>query len=286
MSTAQARRFALVALTVLFGLLPAGVAAQTKVRSAEVARSLLFAPFYVAVSKGYFKDAGLEVSITTIPGGDKTMAALLSNSADIGLMGPEAAIYVWNSESSTKVKMFAGLTTTDGFVLMSRQKIARFDWKMLKGKELLAFRPGSSPLLFLESAMRKNGVDPRKDVKLLTNIPYPARVGAWLSATHEFGIFDEPAASQLEKDGKAFPIVSIGREVGAADYTAFMATDRYIKEHPAVIQSWTNAMFRALKWTESARSEEHTSELQSHSDLVCRLLLEKKKKKTNTVDEL
>ena len=30
------------------------------------------------------------------------------------------------------------------------------------------------------------------------------------------------------------------------------------------------------------RSEEHTSELQSHSDLVCRLLLEKKKKKQNT----
>src|SRR5438034_7000444 len=33
------------------------------------------------------------------------------------------------------------------------------------------------------------------------------------------------------------------------------------------------------------RSEEHTSELQSHSDLVCRLLLEKKKKKrTKTTD--
>src|SRR5436190_12162504 len=31
------------------------------------------------------------------------------------------------------------------------------------------------------------------------------------------------------------------------------------------------------------RSEEHTSELQSHSDLVCRLLLEKKKKKTQTI---
>src|SRR5438034_3944934 len=32
------------------------------------------------------------------------------------------------------------------------------------------------------------------------------------------------------------------------------------------------------------RSEEHTSELQSHSDLVCRLLLEKKKKKKKTTD--
>src|SRR5438034_7378325 len=33
----------------------------------------------------------------------------------------------------------------------------------------------------------------------------------------------------------------------------------------------------------SARSEEHTSELQSHSDLVCRLLLEKKKKKNDKI---
>src|SRR5438132_8697022 len=33
------------------------------------------------------------------------------------------------------------------------------------------------------------------------------------------------------------------------------------------------------------RSEEHTSELQSHSDLVCRLLLEKKKKKNQTIEK-
>src|SRR5438034_6275518 len=35
---------------------------------------------------------------------------------------------------------------------------------------------------------------------------------------------------------------------------------------------------------ERLRSEEHTSELQSHSDLVCRLLLEKKKKKRKTIN--
>src|SRR5260221_1593931 len=33
----------------------------------------------------------------------------------------------------------------------------------------------------------------------------------------------------------------------------------------------------SASWEKRARSEEHTSELQSHSDLVCRLLLEKKK---------
>src|SRR5438034_4291022 len=44
------------------------------------------------------------------------------------------------------------------------------------------------------------------------------------------------------------------------------------------VPSTTSA--RAKKTSVFLRSEEHTSELQSHSDLVCRLLLEKKKKKT------
>src|SRR4051812_49974318 len=44
---------------------------------------------------------------------------------------------------------------------------------------------------------------------------------------------------------------------------------------------------RAASWSGiSTRSEEHTSELQSHVNLVCRLLLEKKKKKrTRTTDK-
>src|SRR2546427_6921304 len=39
---------------------------------------------------------------------------------------------------------------------------------------------------------------------------------------------------------------------------------------------------RARTWSQGDRSEEHTSELQSQSNLVCRLLLEKKKKHTRT----
>src|SRR5438034_2151867 len=48
---------------------------------------------------------------------------------------------------------------------------------------------------------------------------------------------------------------------------------------PVPTQIVSNGEFNPLP-----RSEEHTSELQSHSDLVCRLLLEKKKKKNNTQD--
>src|SRR2546421_8192502 len=42
---------------------------------------------------------------------------------------------------------------------------------------------------------------------------------------------------------------------------------------------------RPVEHGEHVRSEEHTSELQSRSDLVCRLLLEKKKKKKRNTDK-
>ena len=222
-----------------------------KIRYSEVIRSILYAPAYVALTNGYFKEAGLDVSMTTAQGGDKAIAALLSNSADIALIGPETAIYAQNSDSPVKTPIFCGLTATDGFMLISREKIAKFEWSMVKGKEILGFRPGSTPLLFLEAALRQNGIDPQKDVKLNNNVAPPARVGAWLAGKDQFAIFIEPDASQLELDGKGFFAVSIGETVGEADYTTFMATDKYIKENPAVIQAWTEAIFKAQKWTET-----------------------------------
>jgi NitT/TauT family transport system substrate-binding protein len=179
-------------------------------------------------------------------------AALLSGAADIALAGPEVPIYVLNSDSPEKVRIFSGLTATDGFVLMGRDKATGFAWNSLKGKEVMGWRPGSTPLLFLQSAMRLKGLDPLKDVKLLNNIAPPARMGAWLSGQGDYAIFAEPDASQLELDGKAHSLASIGQTVGQIDYTAFMATDTYLKANPGVVQAWTTAIARAMEWTATA----------------------------------
>src|SRR5260370_340417 len=86
-----------IALGTLCVAAPLNALAQSKpvkVRYSEVVRSILYAPAYVAMTKGFFAEAGLEVEMTTAQGGDKSMAALISGAADIALMGPEAAIYV------------------------------------------------------------------------------------------------------------------------------------------------------------------------------------------------
>jgi NitT/TauT family transport system substrate-binding protein len=223
-----------------------------RVRYSEVIRSIFYTPAYVAITKGHFAEFGLDVALTTAQGGDKSVAALLSNSADIALMGPESAIYVQNSESPTKIRIFCGLTSTDGFMLVGREKVDRFDWQQLRGKQILALRPGSTPDLFLEAALRRNGIDPQKDVKLMNNLAVPARIGSWLAGQNQYAIFIEPDASQLELDGKAHFLASIGETVGFADYTTFMATDRYIHDNPEVIQGWTNAIYQAQQWTQAA----------------------------------
>ncbi|MGQ4245514.1 ABC transporter substrate-binding protein [Bordetella bronchiseptica] len=246
----------LLAAGMLAGLLGSGLAAAqplnppVKVRYEEVVRSILYVPKYVALSQGYFKDAGLDVSMKTSQGTDKGMTALLSGSADIVLIGPEASIYVQNSESPVKPKIFAGLTATDGFFLLSRKPIDKFDWSMVKGKEIIGFRQGSNPLVFLETVLRKHGIDPQKDVKLLNQIGIPARAGAWMAGQGEYGIFLEPEAGELVRNGKGHIVASVGHEVGQVDYTVFTSTDKYIRDNPKVIQAWTNVVARAEKYVQ------------------------------------
>jgi NitT/TauT family transport system substrate-binding protein len=248
------------AINVLFGAaiaLSAAIApaqADTKVRYVEVVRNLAYLPSYVALAKGYFKDAGLDVSVSTAQGGDKATAMMLAGNADITLVGPETAVYVWNSESPEKMKIFCSLTGTSTNFFISRKKMdpASFKWSMIKGATVLGWRPGSTPELFMEYAMRKNGIDPAKDITDVTNIAVPARFGAWISGKGDYAIFSEPELTRIEKDGKGYPVRFVGADVGQVDYTLFMATDTYIKKNPKIIQDFTNAVYKAQLFTKTA----------------------------------
>ena len=252
------RNFAFYGAVLALGLAcPLSASADpVKVRYEEVVRSVLYMPMYIALDKGYFKEEGLDVSLKTSQGTDKGMAALLSGSADIVLIGPEASVYVANSESPVKTRIFAGLTATDGFLLLAREPQEKFDWAALKGKRVMSFRPGSNPDVFLETAMKKNGLDPDKDLKLVSNIGPAARAGAWMAGQADYAIFLEPEASNLEKSGHGKVVASIGEAVGQVDFTSFTTTDAYLKKNPEVLRKWTRAIYRAQKYVGDASPAE------------------------------
>ena len=114
----------------------------TKVILNEVAHSIFYAPMYAAIENGYFEDEGLDVTIITGFGADKTMTAVLSGEADIGFMGSEASIYTYNEGAKDYVVNFAQLTQRAGNFLVAREEMPDFSWDDLKGKKVLGGRKG------------------------------------------------------------------------------------------------------------------------------------------------
>lgn len=145
---------------------------MTKVKVGEVTRSIFYAPQYVAIAKGFFEEEGLEIELSTIPGGDKTMTALLSGGIDIALVGAETSIYVTAQGANDPIKNFAQLTQTDGTFLVAREKIDEFSWEMLKGSTFLGQRKGGMPQMVGEFVLKKHGIDPHNDLNLIQNIEF------------------------------------------------------------------------------------------------------------------
>ena len=85
-----------------------------EVTLAEVAHTIFYAPMYVAIENGYFKDNGINLNLVLASGADKVTAALLSGDADIGFCGSEATIYVYNGGEKDYLKTFSQLTKKDG----------------------------------------------------------------------------------------------------------------------------------------------------------------------------
>ncbi|MDQ1144659.1 NitT/TauT family transport system substrate-binding protein [Bacillus sp. SORGH_AS 510] len=227
-----------------------------KVRIAEVTRSIFYAPQYVALSKGFFKEEGLDVSLATTAGGDKTMTALLSGGADVALVGSETSIYVYAQGANDPVINFAQLTQTDGTFLVSRDKIDNFSWDLLKGKTFLGQRKGGMPQMVGEFVLKNHGIDPHKDLNLIQNIDFANIANAFASGTGEFVQLFEPTASIFEKEGKGHIVASFGKESGHVPYTTFMTKESYLKEHKSTIEKFTRAIYKAQQWVESHSAEE------------------------------
>src|SRR5438034_4424053 len=143
---------------------------------------------------------------------------------------------------------------------------------------------------------------------LLKTVPGVAEVNTWGGMLQQFDVFADPSklsgygltlqdleaalannnanfgAGYVEDRGERLTVRGIGRVTGVSDIANVVvatrgATPVYVRD-VARVDVGPQPRFGAV-----TRSEEHTSELQSHSDLVCRLLLEKKKKIKNSTEQ-
>lgn len=235
----------------------------TNITVAEVTHSLFYAPQYIAINKGYFKDEGLNVNVITTPGADKTMAALLSKEAQIGLMGPEATVYVYNGGEKNYAVNFAQLTQKDGSFLLGREKIDNFTYDMLKGKTLIGGRKGGMPEMTLEYVLKnqgltvtRNGEDLNADVNIRTDVNFDVMAGVFTAGQSDYVTLFEPSASQVERNGIGHIVASIGESSGVVPYTCYSSLKDYLSDNSETINKFTRAIKKGLEFVYSASMDE------------------------------
>ena len=229
---------------------------RTKVTLAEVAHTIFYAPQYVAIEKGYFKEVGIDIELILTAGADKVTAAVLSGDADIGFCGSEGTIYVYNAKEKDYLKTFAQLTQKDGSFLVSREKIDNFTLNDLKGKSVIGGRAGGMPEMTFEWALKQNGIDPKNDLEIDTSIAFAAMGGAFISGQGDFVTLFEPNALEIEQQGYGYVVASIGELGGVVPYTSYSARESYIEKNSELISNFTKAIQKGLDFVHNSSNKE------------------------------
>ncbi len=218
----------------------------------EVAHSIFYAPMYAAIELGYFEEKGIVLTLVNGAGADNVMTALVSGDADIGFMGSEASIYVYKEGMEDYVQNFAQLTQRAGNFLVAREADDDFQWEDIKGKNVLAGRAGGMPQMVFEYILKKEGIDPQKDLTMDQSVAFGNTAAAFTgSDQYDYTVEFEPFATSLEMADQGAIVASLGVDSGYVPYTAYSAKKSYIEEHPDVIQAFTDALQMGMDYVQN-----------------------------------
>ena len=225
----------------------------------EVTHSVFYTPLYLAMENGYFEEEGLKINLTNGGGADKSMTAVLSGTAHIGLMGPETVIYVQNQNKTDAPKVFGQLTQRDGAFLVSRNAEPDFEWTDLNGKEILAGRKGGVPAMTFEYILNQLDMENGVDFNLNFDVQFNLMTSAFLNGTADYCTVFEPTASEYQASGKWHIVASVGEKGGNIPYTSFIALESYINNNETTIKSFLKAIKKAYEFM-STNSEKTVAE--------------------------
>lgn len=110
--------------------------------------------------------------------------------------------------------------------------------------------------MVFEYVLKQQGIDPKKDLTIDKSIDFGSTAAAFSGGNGDFSVEFEPGATNLEKEGSGYVVASLGVDSGYVPYTAFSAKESYIKKHPDLIQSFTNALQKGMTYVNNHSAAE------------------------------
>lgn len=110
--------------------------------------------------------------------------------------------------------------------------------------------------MVFEYILRRNGIDPEKDVNINQSIDFGSTAAAFSGGQGAFTIEFEPGATTLENEGVGYVVASLGTDSGYVPYTAYCTKTSYMEEHPHLVQAFTNALQKGMDYVNTHTPEE------------------------------
>ena len=116
---------------------------------------------------------------------------------------------------------------------------------------------GGMPEMVFEYILRKNGLDPQKDLRIDQSIDFGSTAAAFSGDTSsDFTVEFEPSATALEKEGAGYVVASLGVDSGYVPYTSYSAKTSYMEKNPEIIQKFTDALQKGMEYVQTHTPEE------------------------------
>lgn len=235
--------------------------------------SAFYSPLLAGIGGGFFAREGFAPSYTVMPAGRSVGDMLACGEIQVSQSAVSTAWPYLDRGETPPFAIFATLNRRDGFLIAARRPDPDFRWdKLATGRFMFAH--GGQPQAMLAWALHRKGIDLGRIDGIDAGGPdtamaaFAAGAGDWF---HEQG----PYPQQLECEGHAHIVASVGEVIGPVAFSSLAATPAWLAQPEA--QRFVRAYGRSRQWTHGAPPPDVAAAVQTffpdiHTDALVRAI--------------
>ena len=225
---------------------------MTQINIMAMRHSAFYSPLLMTISGGFLQDEDLEPHYEVATPKKPVNDAIRSGHVHLSQSAVATSFATLEKGETCDIVHFAQINERDGFFIAGRNPESDFHWENLRGKDVLVDHL-FQPIAMFRYAMHKQGVDENQiniiDVGDVEAIDRAFRQGQG-DYVHQQG----PAPQQLEKDGIAYVLASVGDAIGPVAFSSLCATREWIQSDMA--QAFMRAYRAARQYVIEAPARE------------------------------
>ena len=226
------------------------VVAQERMRIAWAGSTPSNTPIWVADQKGFFKKNGLNAEVIAISASTIVIQALLTGEVDF-IIAPSATLVTSRLAGADTVMVSTNLPLFIDHIV-SLGNISSIE--QLKGKIGGVNRLGTTSDMTLRLALRRLGVDPEKETKIIATGENPQRLAALANNITQFTLLGEPLVREAEKLGFR-DLYDIGTLKIPYHVNAVVTREKTVKERRPFVAKVVRAFTEALHFIKANKEE-------------------------------